>query len=550
MNLRTLLILFYQVFDDGLKRNRRNIGWILLLTVAASICGIIGPYLLHYFIDHVIPDRDTTSMIVCFAAFAVCMGLFGFFWAIQVSVATKFACDLFYGLRLRLVRTVLAKPIEFFKTFKTADILSRIMNDLDYMENFFYNNIVSGATFLLFCLLMIVFMAIWNWKLGGLLSISMLAYFVLLTMLYKPVYHYSQEAREDLAVQNEVIMDLISGFREIKIFRQVPSAVKRLDEKALVYRRTNRVFQRYTDVVFIVSEALGFFVSALPIFAGGYLISLNDPTITVGTLISYYAFSSVLLSNFRFSLEGLNKIYQCSAPLSRIKELQDQPEELGDVKSMDEFPDHGVIEFRNVCFKYGQGREIFKDFNLTIHENDKIAIVGKSGSGKSTLLNLLIGFLPPDSGEVLFGGKRISEYSKAIYFNYFSYITQWNHIYQVSIKDNFAMGWYDVPLDEIKRAAALVKLDRVIESFPEKYDTIIGSDRVGLSGGEQQRIAFARALLRDPKVLLLDEFTAALDKNTEKELIADVFHLFRDKTIICVTHSRELASHFDRIIEL
>jgi ABC-type bacteriocin/lantibiotic exporter with double-glycine peptidase domain len=550
MTFKSLLILFDRVFHNGLRKNKLNILLVLLLTIVASVWGIIAPYLLQSFIDNAVPGKNMTLMLYYFLGFAGSMTLFAIFWAIQISVATKLACNLFYELRLSLVETVLQKPIGFFQEFKTADIISRIMNDLDFMENFFYNNIISGATFLVFCLLMFIFIVLWNWKLGSILCISMLVYFIFLSLLYKPVFNYSRKAREDLAEQNEVVLDLINGSREIKIFQQSANAIERLNQKALLYWKTNRKFLRYSDVIFIISEALGFFVSALPVFIGGFLLAQDDKSLTVGTPIAYYALSSVLLSNFRFSLEGLNKIYQCSAPLIRIKELQDKPEERIAIQSLDEIPANTVIEFKNISFHYKQGKEILKNFNLIIRENEKIAIVGKSGSGKSTLLNLLIGFVQPDAGQVLFGGKEISQYSRGVYFNYFSYITQWNHIFKISIKDNMSMGWYNVPIDDIKNAAALLKLDKVIESFPEKYDTVIGSDRVTLSGGEQQRIAFARALIRDPKVLLLDEITAALDKNTERELIADVFNLFADKTIICVTHSKELALNFDRIIEL
>jgi ATP-binding cassette, subfamily B, bacterial len=550
MTLRSLLKLFYRVFRDGLKKNRLNLVWVLLLTICASFWGIIAPYLLQRFIDDVVASRELGLMFRYFLSFAGSMALFGIFWAVQISVATRLSCSLFYELRLELMRTVLQKPIGFLQTFKTSDILSRILNDLEFVENFFYNNIVSGATFLVFCFLLTLFIVCWQWELGGILCLSLLAYFIFLSLLYKPVYRYAQKAREDLSAQNEVIRDLISGFREIKIFQQVRDAVARLARKALLYRGTNRVFLRYSDWVFIISEAMGFFVSALPLFIGGYLIVRHDSTMTIGTLIAYYALSSVLLSNFRFSLEGLNKIYQCSAPLQRIAELLDQPEERAEIATLDEFPVDATIEFRDVSFRYGEGRAILSDFNLVIHENDKIAIVGKSGAGKSTLLNLLVGFSRPCKGRVLFGGKEISHYPRSVYFNHYSYITQRTHIFQVSIRDNIAMGWYEVPDDEIRRVGTLVKLDKLIAGLPEGYDAVIGKERIELSGGEQQRVAFARSLLRDPKVLLLDEFTAALDKNTEQELLDDVFALFQDKTIICVTHSKELAARFDRIIEL
>lgn len=550
MKFKSLVMLFCRVFREGLQTNRMNVLWVLLLTLASSFWGVVAPYLLQHFVDNVVPRKDAVLMVRSFVAFSVSVALFGIIWAVQISVATRMACNLFYELRLSLVRTVLQKPIVFFRTFRNADILSRVMNDIDFMENFFYENIVSGAAFLIFCFLMVLFIVCWHWKLGSILCISLLAYFFLLSFLYKPVHRYSQNAREDLAGQNEVVLDAIEGFREIKIFQQAANAVVRLEGKAGLYRRSSRRFLRYADTVFITSEALGFFVSVLPIFIGGFLLARNDESITLGTLVSYFALSSVLLSNFRFSLEGMNKIYQCSAPLSRIRELQDYPEERIEIRTMDELPDHTGIEFRNISFKYDRGKVLFEGFNLVIGENEKVAVVGKSGSGKSTLLNLLVGFLQPDAGQVLFGGKEVGHYGRGVYFNYFSYITQWNHLFRISIKDNMAMGWYDVPMDEIRRVAALVKLDKLIESFPEGYDTVIGTDRVTLSGGEQQRIAFARVLLRDPKVLLLDEFTAALDKNTENELIEDAFALFGDKTIVCVTHSKELAARFDRIIEL
>ncbi|MFA5391058.1 MAG: ABC transporter ATP-binding protein [Candidatus Omnitrophota bacterium] len=552
MKLKSLILLFCEIFSAGIKKNRMNIVWILSLTLAASVFGIISPHLLQDFIDHLISKSGAPLTLDYFTVFAFIGSLILFwgFWVLQISIATKFSCDLFYEARQNLVATVLKKSTHFFGKYKTADVISRIISDLDFVENFFYTNIISGLTFLICSFIVVFFIVLWHWKLGLILCCSLVLYAFFLTWLYEKVFPFSQKAREGLTAQNEVVLDLIHGFREIKIFQQHRNALDRLAEKARGYQNVNRNFWRYSDSVFITSRTVGLFVSSLPIFMGGYLLVQNDASITLGTLVAYYAYSIFLLDNLQYSLEGLNKIFQCSAPLVRIKELFDYPEESIESKDLKEFPADTAIELKNVSFKYKEGKSIFTNFNLRIGQNEKIAIIGTSGSGKSTLLNLLIGFLLPDSGQILFGGKETTSYPRGIYFNYFSYIPQSNYMFKISIKDNIAMGWYNVPLEQIKKAARLLKLDKFIEHFPGQYDTILDGDRVFLSGGQVQRIALSRALLRGSQILLLDEFTSALDETTEKELMDDLFEIFRNKTIICATHSRKLASHFERVLEL
>ncbi len=176
--------------------------------------------------------------------------------------------------------------------------------------------------------------------------------------------------------------------------------------------------------------------------------------------------------------------------------------------------------------------------------------MGASGCGKTTIASLLLRFLRPTQGEIRFGGKNIQEYSYPMYLSFFSYVSQPTHLFGQSVADNIAMGWYHVPLDRIKEIASLVRMDDFIDGLPDAYGTVLGKNGVDFSGGQRQRLALARALIRDPEILVLDEFTSALDRDVEQEIIDDLLRVFANQTIICITHSPSVAGRFDRVVRL
>ena len=176
--------------------------------------------------------------------------------------------------------------------------------------------------------------------------------------------------------------------------------------------------------------------------------------------------------------------------------------------------------------------------------------MGPSGAGKSTVIDLLTRQISPDSGQILFGEQPVGDYSLPLYLLHFGYVRQRPYLFRTTVRENIATGWYDIPLDVIISVAKRVRIHDTIMALPDGYDTVIGRNGVELSGGQQQRIALARALVRDPVVLLLDEFTSALDRTTEEEILDDLFMNVQEQTIICVTHSLSVASRFDRTVML
>lgn len=237
--------------------------------------------------------------------------------------------------------------------------------------------------------------------------------------------------------------------------------------------------------------------------------------------------------------------------INRIEEMLEFPEISGEEEmSLEDVPPVSDIEFKDVSFAYSPTRDVLNNLKLAIAPGEKVAIMGPSGSGKSTIVQLLLRFLKPTHGSILFGAKDISSYPLAFYLSYFAYVRQETHLFRQTIRENISMGWYGVPLKDIRRVAALVRMDEVIEKLPQGYDTVFGQDGLNLSGGQKQRLALARALVRDPAILVLDEFTAGLDRQVEEEILEDLFRVFQHQTIICITHNKNVAERFDRIIHL
>ncbi|MBF0529709.1 MAG: ATP-binding cassette domain-containing protein, partial [Deltaproteobacteria bacterium] len=200
------------------------------------------------------------------------------------------------------------------------------------------------------------------------------------------------------------------------------------------------------------------------------------------------------------------------------------------------------IEFRDVCFSYDPAKPVLTDFSLIIDPGEKVALMGPSGTGKSTIIDLLIRQIKPDQGEILFDSRPIHEYLLPMYLLNFACVRQKPYIFKTSIRENIASGWYGAPLDVIIDIAKRVRLHETILSLPYGYDTVIGAHGLEMSGGQLQRLALARALVRDPAILLLDEFTSALDRGTEEEILNDLLQNFQKQTILCVTHSPAVAN--------
>jgi ATP-binding cassette subfamily B protein len=283
--------------------------------------------------------------------------------------------------------------------------------------------------------------------------------------------------------------------------------------------------------------------------AGGYLVIQGH--LTVGTLLAFIGLLPSLFGPVSALLQVAETVGSSAGSIERITELLDEPITIADkADAVAMAPLTSEIRFEHVDFSYNPDRAILSDFNLSITAGQHVAVVGPSGSGKSTLVNLLMRFWDPTDGKVLFDGHDLRDVTLASLRGQVGLVFQDTFVFDTTLRENIAIGKPDAGDAEIVAAVEAAQLTSYVQALPNGYDTVLGERGLVMSGGQRQRLAIARALLRDPRILILDEATSALDMQTEREIIATLAQLARGRTTISITHRLSLATMADRIVVL
>jgi ATP-binding cassette, subfamily B, bacterial len=543
--------MLWELLGESLRPEWGRLALACLFIVISTFGSLAGPIIIKEIIDKALPGKDI-GLLLYYGALLVLTNIIAFiFWAIYSKFAIGASERIFLQFRQQLIKGIMKKRLDFFSKHLSGDILTRVASDLVFISSFFQETVLRSFAFTVFSLVLITGLIIWNWILGIVFLITLPLLLIYARKTYKPISTAFRHAKEKLAGQNETLLDILTGIREIRFFQQQERTAQRFYDASKGYTDHNIHSLTLSEWSSSGLDFLAVLVRVLPFLIGGLLICQGNSTITVGMLVAYFVIFFRLASQIFFIFQGIITSAQALPALQRIKEIMDFPEEQEPAGlTLADMPETTEIEFCHVSFAYPHSKAIFTDLNLYIAPGAKIAFMGPSGSGKSTLAQLLTRFLQPTGGKILFGGKDIRSYPMAFYLSFFAYVSQEMHLFRETFRENIAMGWYGVPMDRIREVASLVRIKEAIEALPAQYETIFGHDGTNLSGGQKQRLALARALIRDPEILVLDEFTSGLDQDVEKEILDDLFRIFANQTIICITHSAAVAARFERVFRI
>jgi len=518
-----------------------------LCLIVLSLLSLPIPYMLKVVIDRVLPAKDLRLLnliILALVGIQVARLIFSFlsnyfFGVFNQEVLTRIKKDLFQRL-LRL-------PLSFFDRHQSGYLLSRV-NEVEGLSLFFSNTTVRLALSVLEFLFSLVILFALNWRLT-LIALG------ILPLLYVATKHYmgmirrlSREAMEKGAVVSSRVQETLSGVDVVKVFNSEDRETSRLHSLLDDLKQTN--IQRTVKTT-LSSELLGL----IGAFGGYVILWYSGWDIIRGsfTLGSYIAFSGYLARLYGPTqmLASAGLIFQPAfSALDRYRELmgaaREEEKETG--RRVEKL--QGEIEFKEVYFNYDGQKPVFEGLNLRISAGEKVLITGQNGSGKSTLMKLILGLYHPRRGQIMIDGYNIKELSLASLRERISVVSQSVFLFNDTIWNNILYSRPDATESEVRRAVELSGAAEFIEKLEEGYNTIVGETGKKLSGGEKQKIAIARAILREADVLIFDEPTAHLDKESAAMIERLVRDNFRDKTCLIISHKKWDISGIDRIIEL
>jgi ABC-type multidrug transport system fused ATPase/permease subunit len=454
-------------------------------------------------------------------------------------------------LRESLYRKIISLPIGFFTEERKGDVMSRMTNDVNEVEASIMStlDILFKDPIMILIYLLSLFFISWQLTLFVLILLPIAGFLIgRIGRSLKRSSIKGQEQNSDILTQ---IDETLGGLRVVKAFNAEEKLIKRFQRLINDTRQTfNRINRRYY-LAHPVSEFLGTALIAVLLWFGGLLILGNNASIDAATFIYYLViFYSIIgpakdLSKSTYSirrglasLERIDKILSTESSIRNIKE----PSKISNFQS--------VIQFSNVSFSYKEGQSVLKHINLDIHKGQTVALVGQSGSGKTTIVDLLPRFYDVIDGSITIDGIDIRNLDifdlRALMGN----VNQEAILFNDTFYNNITFGVEHATIEQVRHAARIANADDFIMATPEQYNTVVGDRGSRLSGGQRQRISIARAILKNPPILILDEATSALDTESEKLVQEALENLMRDRTTLVVAHRLSTMRNADLIVVL
>ncbi len=453
-------------------------------------------------------------------------------------------------IRNALYRHIHALPLAYFTNERTGNLISRIMNDVPVINTGISATFQTMIREPLLILVYLVITLMISWKLTLMAFVVFPLVLVIIARVGKRVRRESGMVQETLADLTSVLHETISGVKVVKAFGMEEFENRKFAREGL---RSFRTILRVTKIRNLASPATEFLSSAV----GGIIIWYGGVQVLSHESMKASEFLGFLFAMFQMMppIKELstvnNRIQEASAAGKRVFETLDMEPNIRDAPSASRLKEFtGAIEFRRVNFRYGDGDIVLADIDVTIRKGEVVAVVGPSGAGKSTLVDLVPRFYDPTSGSILIDGMDLRSVELRSLREKIGIVTQETILFNDTVRNNIAYGLEDCPLDRIVEAAKAANAHAFITEMPRGYDSVIGERGVKISGGERQRLALARAILKNPPILILDEATSALDTESEILVQQAIEHLMTGRTSIVIAHRLSTVQHADRILVL
>lgn len=517
--------------------------------LAGSLLQLIFPFLTQSVVDVGIQDQNIHFVYVVLIA-----QLFLFFgktalelirsW-IVLHLSTRINISLISDFFIKLMKL----PIAYFDVKMTGDILQRI-NDHHRIERILTTSSLNVLFSVVNMFIMGAVLAYYNWTIFGIFFIGSVLYFVWVTLFLKRREKLDHERFSQVSAEQSKVIELINGMQEIKLhnaekqkrwgWEYIQARLFKVSLKSLVLEQTQNIGSNFINEL---KNILIVFVSAKLVIDGNITLGMM---MAITSIVGNLNGPVVQLINF------VRELQDAKISLARLAEIHEKEDEnQHDLDKTADIPLEGDLVLKNLSFRYtGAEKNVLDNLNLTIPGKKVTAIVGTSGSGKTTLMKLLLKFYDPKEGAVEIDGLDLNTIRQRAWRDHIGSVLQEGFIFNDTIANNIALGEEIVDKDRLRYAADVANIKEFIEEYPLRYNTKIGSEGVGMSTGQKQRLLIARAVYKNPEMLFFDEATSALDASNEKEIMEKLNTFFENKTVVVIAHRLSTVMNADQIVVL
>ena len=522
--------------------------FVLGAAILLSIFSTLNPYLLKITVDDYITLKDYDGMLVFVGIMAAVLFLEVFFQFSFIYYANWLGQRVVYDLRKDLFRRMIGFRKTFFDRSAVGRLVTRAVNDIETIASIFSQGLFMIIADVLKMLVVIVVMLSVSWQLS-LIVFAVLPVILIATRKFQKAMKFAfDEVRTQVANLNTFVQERISGMQIVQLFaRELKeyASFQHINEK---HKKAWLKTVWYNSIFFPIAELSTSITIGLVVWYGGLRVIAEENSITLGAIFLFIQLTQMLFRPLRQIADKFNTLQMGMVAVQRVFAVMDTDSRIADEGDLQAKQLKGEISFQNVVFSYKDNEPVINDISFDVHAGETIAIVGATGAGKSTIINLLSRFYDINQGAISVDGNNIKSYKLSSLRNAIAVVLQDVFLFADTIYNNITLWDSEISEEDVMSAAKYIGIDRFISKLPGKLQYDVKERGAMLSGGQRQLIAFLRAYVINPSILVLDEATSSVDGETEQLIQIATDRLTKDKTAIIIAHRLATIQKADRII--
>ena len=533
---------------------------LMLIMLITTILNLLSPIIQKVIIDTLSPTslKEIGKIAAWDIAFRftvilgisyVTVSLLSYF---RARISARLSHETVRKMRNDLFVKFVKLPIKFLDTHSHGDLMSRMTNDVENISNTISQSIASLISGLMMILGTLVIMLTYSWFLTLVTLSTVVLTITLSKLLTSKMRKYFKRQSSILGELNGHTEEMITGYKTVVAYNKEEKIIREFNKISDNYTKTSILAQIWGGSMGPIMNFISNLGYVLVTSVGGF-IAIKEPaflpSITIGTIALFLNCSKQFSRPINEIANLYGQILTATACAERVFEILDSSNEVDEgTKNIVEETFKGNIEFKHVNFGYLENQQVLKDFTLSVKPGQKIALVGATGSGKTTVVNLLMRFYDVNSGEILLDGVNVNDIPKDDLRNTIAIVLQDTVLFKDTIENNLKYGNEEATFEEVKQAGILSNSNYFIKNLPNKYDTVLSEGGSNLSQGQRQLLSIGRAILADPKILILDEATSSVDTRTEKNIQDAMANLMHNRTSLVIAHRLSTVQDSDVIV--